>query len=186
MKNVRLSIAEAFSKCPTTIDTEHAWTLWQLTLTGRNLKLRFFPRLCLICGRLFNNYLFLDSGVETVIKRSHVLERKQLDVEPYYPFLENSSTNKTDIAFEAEVYDYVKKYHQRELQEQKVLVEFSDDVQSSTITIFPSEKKVRKNLFSRGRKGWVAWKHFKQFRENRSPHWSWTFWWNGSTLEEAK
>ena len=98
MKNVRLSIAEAFSKCPTTIDTEHAWTLWQLTLTGRNLKLRFFPRLCLICGHLFNNYLVLDSGVETVIKRSHVLERQQLDVKPYYPFLENWTTNKTDIA----------------------------------------------------------------------------------------
>ena len=98
MKKVRLSIAEAFSKCPTTIDTEHAWTLWQLTLTGRNLKLRFFPRLCLICGHLFNNYLVLDSGVETVIKRSHVLERQQLDVKPYYPFPENWTTNKTDIA----------------------------------------------------------------------------------------
>ena len=94
----------------------------------------------------------MDSGVETVIKRSHVLERKQLDVEPYYPFLENSSTNKTDIAFEAEVYDYVKKYHQRELQavleEQEVLVEISDDSQSSTITIFPSEKKTKESLQS--------------------------------------
>ena len=94
----------------------------------------------------------MDSGVETVIKRSHVLERKQLDVEPYYPFLENSSTNKTDIAFEAEVYDYVKKYHQRELQavleEQEVLVESSDDSQSSTITIFPSEKKTKESLQS--------------------------------------
>ena len=94
----------------------------------------------------------MDSGVETVIKRSHALEGQQLDVEPYYPFLENSSTNKTDIAFEAEVYDYVKKYHQRELQavleEQKVLVEFSDDSQSSTITIFPSEKKKEESLQS--------------------------------------
>ena len=94
----------------------------------------------------------MDSGVETVIKRSHVLEREQLDVEPYYPFLENSSTNKTDIAFEAEVYDYVKKYHQRELQavleEQEVLVEISDDSQSSTITIFPSEKKKKESLQS--------------------------------------
>ena len=108
--------------------------------------------MCLICGHLFNNYLFLDSGVETVIKRSHVLERQQLDVKPYYPFLENSSTNKTDIAFEAEVYDYVKKNHQQELQavleEQKVLVEFSDDSQRSTITIFPSEKKKKESLQS--------------------------------------
>ena len=94
----------------------------------------------------------MDSGLETVIKRSHVLERQQLDVKPYYPFLENSSTNKTDIAFEAEVYDYVNKYHQRELQalleEQKVLVEFSDDSQRSTITIFPSEKKKKESLQS--------------------------------------
>ena len=84
----------------------------------------------------------MDSGVETVIKRSQVLERQQLDVKPYYPFLENSTTNKTDIAFEVEVYDYVRKNHQQELQavleEQKVLVEFSDDSQRSTITIFPS------------------------------------------------
>ena len=42
-----------------------------------------------MCGHIFNNYLVLDSGVETVIKRSHVLERQQLDVKPYYPFLEN-------------------------------------------------------------------------------------------------
>ena len=27
---------------------------------------------------------------------------------------------------------------------------------------------------------------FKQFQENRSPHRSWTFWWNGSTMEEAQ
>ena len=50
------------------------------------------------------------------------------------------------------MYDYVKKNHQRELQavleEQKVLVEFSDDSQSSTITIFPSEKKKKESLQS--------------------------------------
>ena len=48
------------------------------------------------------------------------------------------------------MYDYVKKNHQRELQalleEQKVLVEFSDYSQSSTITIFPSEKKKKDSL----------------------------------------
>lgn len=67
-------------------------------LNWKKSKAEIFPRLCLICGHLFNNYLVLDSGVETVIKRSHVLERQQLDVKPYYPFLENWTTNKTDIA----------------------------------------------------------------------------------------
>ena len=90
----------------------------------------------------------MDSGVATVIKRSHDLDGHHLGVKPYYSFLENSTTNKTDIALEVEVYDYIKKNHQRDLQavleEQKVLVEFSDDSQRSTITVIPSEKKKKK------------------------------------------
>lgn len=90
--------------------------------------------------------MLLDAGVETVIKRSHVLEEQNLDVRPHYPFLQYSTTNKTDVAFDAEVYDYIKKNHEQELQavldEQKIRVELSDDFnESSSMTIFPSEKK---------------------------------------------
>lgn len=59
------------------------------SINWKKSKAEIFPRLCLICGHLFNNYLVLDSGVETVIKRSHAPEGQQLDVKPYYPFLEN-------------------------------------------------------------------------------------------------
>ena len=93
-----------------------------------------------------NPFTFLSSiGVQSVIKRSHVLEGQKLDVKPHYPFLESSATNKTDIVIDTDVYNYIKMNHQHELQavldEQKVLITLSEDSQSSTITIFPSEKK---------------------------------------------
>lgn len=88
----------------------------------------------------------MKPGVEAVIKRSsHSLEGQKLEVKPFYPFLENSTINKTDVAFDAEVYDYIEKNHHQELQtvldEQMVVVKLSDDPQSPTIKILPSEKK---------------------------------------------
>jgi len=90
-------------------------------------------------------FFFYNSGVEKVIKRSHVLERQNLVVNPHYPFLENSTTNKTEIPYDAEVFKYIQMNHEHELQtlldKQKILVELPEDSQSSIITIFPSEKK---------------------------------------------
>ena len=98
------------------------------------------------CPPFINPFTFLPSiGVQSVIKRSHVLDGQKLNVKPHYPFLENSATNKTEIVIDADVYNYIKMNHQHELQavldEQKVLITLSEDSQSSTIKIFSSEKK---------------------------------------------
>ena len=103
-----------------------------------------------ISSAVFNSFFLiffsLELGVEAAIKKSsHFLENQKLEVKPYYPFLESSTTNKSNVAFDAEVYDYIKKNHHQELQtvleEQMVVIELSDDSQSSTMKILPSEKK---------------------------------------------
>lgn len=74
--------------------------------------------------------------------KSHTLEGNKLVVKPHYPFLENTATRKMEIAFDPDVFDYIKMNHDSELQtlldEYKVLVELSRDTHNSIVTIFPS------------------------------------------------
>ncbi|KAL9974244.1 hypothetical protein ACROYT_G011259 [Oculina patagonica] len=90
------------------------------------------------------------SSVQNVVKRSHVLDDKELVVEPYYPFLEKPPKRCTEVTVDAAVFDFIKKNHDQELQaileECEVLVEVTKESHNSIITIFPSEKKCSHQL----------------------------------------
>ena len=65
----------------------------------------------------------------------------------HYPFLEDTSTKRTEILFDPKLFEYIQMSHKHELQmllnEHEVLVEISRNSHNSTITISPSGKGKR-------------------------------------------
>ena len=79
--------------------------------------------------------------------QGHTLEAQKLEVKPYYPFFEDTTTKKTEIPFDPKVFEYIQMNHVPELQtllkEHEVLVELSRDSPNSIITICPSGKGIK-------------------------------------------
>ena len=88
-------------------------------------------------------YLLFFKAVQNVIdKVVHKLDDKNLEVRPYLPFLESSTTNKVEEPFDAEVFEHIKNNHDHDLlilkKENKVDVSMDPDKQ--VIVIANSEK----------------------------------------------
>ena len=90
-------------------------------------------------------FSYLLSGVQNVIQKRHTLESKLLTVKPHYPFLQDTIVKKTEITIDPEVFKYIQMNHERELQmvleECKVQVELSKDLQASVMTVSPTDTK---------------------------------------------
>ena len=63
----------------------------------------------------------------------------------HYPFLQDTTIKKTDIAIDPEVFNYIQMNHERELkmvlEECKVQVELSKDTQPSVMSVSPTDSK---------------------------------------------
>ena len=46
-----------------------------------------------------------STGVQNVMVKSHTLEGQNLEVKPYYPFFEDTTTKKTEIPFDSKQYN---------------------------------------------------------------------------------
>ena len=96
---------------------------------------KLFPLKSLLCH--------LITGVHNVLQRKHTLEGIELEVQPFYHFLENAVTNKEEIPFDAHLFEHIKRNHGHELQiltnENKV--ELFMDVNKSFLIISPSDKR---------------------------------------------
>ena len=77
---------------------------------------------------------FFHSGVQDVIARgqrqAHKIDGVELEVTPYYPFLENAASKRMEVTFDPDIYKYIKDHHKSELQtllaKYNVEAEFSD------------------------------------------------------------
>lgn len=105
--------------------------------------------------------------------QGHTLEKQTLEVKPYYPFLEDTSTKKTEIPIDPKVFDYIQMSHEQELlkllKEHDVLVELSTDFQSSIITIYPSGKGKRDSEQSWKEKTEIMERFFHTFKIDEIP-----------------
>ena len=105
--------------------------------------------------------------------QGHTLEKQTLEVKPYYPFLEDTSTKKTEIPIHPKVFDYIQMTHEQELikllKEHDVLVELSTDPQSSIITISPSGKGKRDSEQSWKEKTEIMERFFHTFKIDEIP-----------------
>ena len=68
--------------------------------------------------RILNGFFY--SGVQDVIARSqrkaHKIDGVELEVTPYYPFLENAASKGMEVTFDPDIYKYIKDHHKSELQ----------------------------------------------------------------------
>ena len=91
---------------------------------------------------------FFFKGIQNVIKKNHTLEDRQLNVIPYYPFLRDETTIKTEIALDPEVFHYIQQNHGRELQNvleeckaQVELLEADSHSQMQIVALSPIDNK---------------------------------------------
>ena len=91
---------------------------------------------------LFIYYFIL--GVQSVIQKvGHVLEKNRLEVLAYYPWLENTGTNKTKVPIDSDIFDHIKLNLEAELQTlmDELKVELCHDPIKAIVTVSPSDKK---------------------------------------------
>lgn len=95
------------------------------------------------------------SSVHTVPQMKHTLEGNELEVQPFYHFLENTVTNKKEIPFDAHIFEHIKRNHEHELQTLKdeKKVELFMDVKKSFLIISPSDKSKVSQKLSQDRFG---------------------------------
>ena len=85
-------------------------------------------------------------GVNSVINhpKTHVLGGTALEVKPFYPFFENTARKKSDIECDSEVFTFIQRNHEHELQslldENKMELTL-DQIDTSILTVSSSEKK---------------------------------------------
>lgn len=96
---------------------------------------------------LFLNFRFFK-GVQNVIQKSHTLEDRELNVSPYYPFLRDETTIKTELALDPEVFYYIQQNHEQELQKtfeeckaQVELREADSQSQIQIVALSPTDNK---------------------------------------------
>lgn len=121
------------------------WTLYNMGFES------LFDRYVAV-GMLFINNTerilkgFFYSGVQDVIARSqrqaHKIDGVELEVTPYYPFLENAASKGMEVTFDPDIYKYIKDHHKSELQtlltKYSVEAEFSDGL---ILNISPVDSK---------------------------------------------
>ena len=89
---------------------------------------------------------FFHSGVQDVIARgqrqAHKIDGVELEVMPYYPFLENAASKRMEVTFDPDIYKYIKVHQKSELQtlleKYSVEAELSD---GSILIISPADSK---------------------------------------------
>ena len=121
------------------------WTLYNMGFES------LFDRYVAV-GMLFINNTerilkgFFYSGVQDVIARSqrqaHKIDGVELEVTPYYPFLENAASKGMEVTFDPDIYKYIKDHHKSELQtlltKYSIEAEFSDGL---ILNISPLDSK---------------------------------------------
>jgi len=94
-------------------------------------------------------------------------------VKPHYPFLEDTTTKKAEISFDANVIEYIQMSHEAELQrllkEHEVLFELARDSQNSIITISLSGKGKRDSEQSWKEKTEILKSFFHSFEKIEIP-----------------
>ncbi|RMX48337.1 hypothetical protein pdam_00011104 [Pocillopora damicornis] len=86
------------------------------------------------------------TSVQDVIARgqreAHKIDGVELEVMPYYPFLENAASKRMEVTFDPDIYKYIKVHHKSELQtlleKYSVEAELSD---GSILIISPADSK---------------------------------------------
>ena len=89
---------------------------------------------------------FFYSGVQDVIARgqrqAHKIDGVELEVTPYYPFLENAASKGIEVMFDPVIYNYIRDHHKSELQtllaKDSVEAELTD---GSILIISPADSK---------------------------------------------
>ena len=90
-------------------------------------------------------FIICFSGVQNVIQRRHTLEGNKLNVTPHYPFLQDTTTKRVEIAFDPDVLGYIQMKHDKELQmvleECKLQFELPKDPQAPVVVISSADKR---------------------------------------------
>lgn len=88
-------------------------------------------------------YLFIGVNKVTHHSKSHILGDTELQVKPYYPCLEKTAGNRSEIRCDPDVFDYLKENYESDLQtllaENRTELSFDND--TSIATVSSSEKK---------------------------------------------
>lgn len=88
---------------------------------------------------------FLCLGVKNVIHhpKRHSVGETELQVRPYYPYLEKPTTNKSEMIYDPNVLDYIRENHEHELQTilKDNRMELSVNSDTSILTVSSSQKK---------------------------------------------